>query len=112
MTPKMRSPAENRVVCSTTTARMSSANRSRDSQVTAGPAGRGSLARAPRRGSQHLHVVEAGEVDERLDEDVLLEVAAGLRDLADGPDRERGRERAVLLPGCVDDLTLGDVGVW
>src|SRR5215211_3217036 len=108
MTPKTRSPAEKTVVWSTTTARINSARRRRGSQVIVGPPCGASPAG---RRSQHLHVVEAREVDQRLDEDVLLEVTACVRDLAHGADGDGGRERAVLLARRVDDLTLGHFGL-
>src|SRR5829696_2974193 len=108
MTPKTRSPAEKTVVWSTTTARINNARRRRGSQVTVGPP---CFASSARRRPQHLHVVEVRDVDQRLDEDVLLEVTAGFRGLAHGPDGYRGRERAFLLTCGVDDLTLGHVRI-
>ena len=57
---------------------------------------------------QHLHVVEASRVDQRLDEDVVLEAAAGLAStLLTRPTGMRGRERAVLRARGDDDLALG-----
>src|SRR4029453_15387146 len=108
MTPKTRSPAEKTVVWSTTTARIKSPSRRRGSQVTVGPP---CFASSAGRWPQHLHVVEVRDIDQRLDEDVLLEVTAGLGDFAHGADGYCGRERAVLLTRGVDDLALGHLGI-
>src|SRR5918995_2144089 len=108
MTPKTRSPAEKSVVWNTMIARTSSASRSRGSQVTVGPPGAGS---STGRRPQHLDVVEMREVDQRPDENVLLEVTVGPADPAHGADRNCGRERAVRLARGVDDLALGHLGV-
>src|SRR5690242_768517 len=103
MTPKTRSPAEKSVVWSTTTARINRPSRRRGSQVTVGPL---RVDSSSRRRPQHLDVVEVREVDQRLDENVLLEVALCLRDPAHGADRYGGREGTVLLARGVHDLTL------
>src|SRR6266699_6655964 len=108
MTPKTRSPAEKSVAWSKTTARINRASRRRGSHVTVGPS---RVASSSRRRPEHLDVVEVREVDQRLDEDVLLQVTVGLRDLAHGADRDGGRERTVLLTRGVHDLALGHVGV-
>ena len=108
MTPKTRNPAEKSVVWSTTTARISRASRRRGSHVTVGPL---RVDSSSRRRPEHLHVVEVREVDQRLDENVLLEVTRCLRDLAHGADRDGGREGTVLLARGVHDLALGHVGV-
>src|SRR5438445_5125008 len=108
MTPKTRSPAEKSVVWSTTTARINRASRRRGSHVTVGPP---RVASSSRPRPQHLDVVEVREVDQRLDENVLLEITVGLRDLAHGADRDGGRERTALLARGVHDLALGHVGI-
>src|SRR4030081_3909536 len=108
MTPKTRRPDENTVVWSTTAATISSASRRRCSRLTVGSR---SGASSSRWWSEDLDVIETGEVDERLDEDVLLQIAARLRDLADLRDRDGGRERTVLQSCCVDELNLRDGGV-
>src|SRR6266536_3037723 len=108
MTPNTLSPAEKTVVWSTTTVRISRASRRRGNQVTVGAL---RVASSLRRGSQHLDVVQAREVDQRFDEDVLLEITVGLRDVAHGADGDGGREGTVLLARRVHDLALGHVGV-
>src|SRR5437763_10457111 len=108
MTPKTRSPAEKSVVWSTTTARINRTSRRRGSHVTVGPLRVDSSSRGR---PEHLDVVEVREVDQRLDENVLLEVTVGLRDLARGADRDGGREGTVLLARGVHDLTLRNVGI-
>src|SRR5256714_2528392 len=108
MTPKTLSPAEKSVVWSTTTARINRASRTRGCHVTVGSL---RVASSSRRRPQHLDVVEVREVDQRLDEDVLLEITVGLRDLAHGADRDGGPEGTVLLARGVDDLAFGHVGI-
>src|SRR2546430_8203932 len=108
VTPKTRSPPEKSGVWSTTTARINRASRRRGCHVTVGPL---RVASSSRRRPQHLDVVEVREVDQRLDEDVLLEITVGLGDLADGADWDGGRAGAVLLFRGVDDIVLGHAGI-